>query len=93
LNYLLKYVSSDKADFQDIKSQAQYMVCTRKSRLLTTFGCFFNIEIIKTKCICKKCNQQIQYRFNHQEVYELMFSPVPKPPQIEEDIIPEDKLR
>ena len=61
LNYMLKYISANKDDFNTSLDMAKYIIATRKKRLIHTFGEFYNIKIKKSKCICNKCNQEIEY--------------------------------
>jgi len=51
LNYMLKYISSDKKDFKNEKSLAKYIVAIRGKRLTSTTGIFYNanFEEYKTK--------------------------------------------
>lgn len=61
LNYMLKYISANKNNFKTSLDMAKYIMATRKKRLIHTFGEFYNIKIKKSKCICYKCNQEIEY--------------------------------
>ncbi len=61
LNYMLKYISANKNDFKTPLDFAKYMMATRKKRLIHTFGDFYKFKIKKTKYICNKCNQEIEY--------------------------------
>lgn len=64
LNYMLKYISSNKNDFQNIPQMANYIYTTRKQKLITKFGSFFDVKFPKAPCLCKKCGSPIEYIYD-----------------------------
>ncbi|MFA5174313.1 MAG: protein rep [Candidatus Pacearchaeota archaeon] len=61
LNYMCKYISANKDDFETELDLAKYIFQTRKRRLIHTFGEFYKIKIQIKKQICPHCNQPIEY--------------------------------
>lgn len=57
LNYVLKYTSSNKDDFQTDKQIAEYMKYTYKKKLVKLFGVFHNLKIPKDRLQCYSCKQ------------------------------------
>ena len=89
INYLLKYVSSNKEDFKSLQSMAQYIMAIRHKRLINVFGCFFKDKIpplTKKKQICPKCNQEIEFYYDSQETYDLLNPRTTEPPPNLEEI-------
>jgi hypothetical protein len=58
LNYMLKYISTGKGDFQTVEDQALYIKTVHNTRLINKFGIFYNVKIIVVKPIytCNICN-------------------------------------
>ena len=82
LNYMCKYISANKDDFQTSLDMAKYIIVTRKKRLIHTFGEFYNIEIKSKKQICSHCNQEIEYVIDFEvvcHIEESMNKPDPPP--------------
>ena len=71
LNYMLKYISSNKNDFETVLDMAKYMVAIKGKRLIQTFGCFHKIKFEKQICICNKCHQRIEYIID-QEIISII---------------------
>lgn len=68
LNYMCKYISSNKDEFDTPKDLAMYISSTRKRKLINSFGCFFNAKFTKTVCYCSKCESVINFIID----FELM---------------------
>lgn len=74
LNYMLKYVSSNKEDFQTLDGLAQYIMHSKGKRLVSSFGLFYNLKIPKVSDIpiyCPHCNTKIEFIFDLQLISEL----------------------
>jgi hypothetical protein len=71
LNYMLKYISSNKEDFSSVKAMAEYISGSRKKKLINTFGMFFKDKIKPQKCMCFMCSQEIIYSLDF-EISELL---------------------
>jgi hypothetical protein len=69
LNYMLKYISANKEDFQTPEDMAEYIFVTHKKKLINTFGLFYNLKVVKTPCICSKCEGYITFH----RIEELFF--------------------
>jgi len=87
LNYMLKYVSMDKENFQSIQSEARYIIATRGKRLVSSFGTFYKIKLPKLlniPRICPYCNKSIELTYNSILVSELLSreSPPPNNPSV-----------
>ena len=78
LNYMLKYISSNKDDFNDGKEIAEYIYHTRKKRLINCFGLFFKLKVKKSENICYKCGCHVSYIVDF-EVSELLNGNKPPP--------------
>jgi len=78
LNYMLKYVSSNKDDFNNEKEIAEYIYYTRKKRLINGFGLFFKIKTKKSDNICYKCGCHVSYIVDF-EISELIKESRPPP--------------
>lgn len=62
LNYMLKYVSKGKGDFDGedpIDMEAEYVASTRNKRLINATGIFFNFKFRKGLDICEECGGEI----------------------------------
>lgn len=88
LNYLLKYISSNKESFDSIDAQAEYINAIHHRMLLNPFGCFYKIPKIKQKPLCMICKGTVSYTLDMQIVYLLRGNPWPgfddPPPELEE---------
>jgi len=74
-NYMLKYISANKDDFGEHEDSyiqvAEYMVGSRKKRLVNTFGFFFNFKSDLYPIFCLHCGARIHYIFDDLLSYEL----------------------
>lgn len=62
LNYLLKYISSNKDDFSSDEDLADYTCGIRKQKLINAFGIFFKTKSKgKTYEICYNCGDKVTY--------------------------------
>ena len=59
LSYVLKYISSDKAEFLDDFSFAIAILFTRKKKLINTFGIFYDYDPPKVSLDCSKCGGKL----------------------------------
>lgn len=84
LNYMLKYISSDKGDFQNVESMARYIVATRKMKLISTFGLFYKAKFQKIKPICLNCGEEINFIFDLElmSLYRKQIEKIPDPPDL-----------
>lgn len=64
LNYMLKYISSNKDDFSSSLDIAKYIFLTRKRKLVNSFGCFFGVKFQKPVYFCQSCNSKIYFVFD-----------------------------
>lgn len=87
VDYLTKYISIDKTQFNNSKDLAQYIYSTRKQKLISSFGSFsFHhkdyklILTLKPIYICKKCGQLVQFSIDT-EALRLINSSNPPPAQ------------
>jgi frataxin-like iron-binding protein CyaY len=82
LNYMLKYISTNKEDFQSVKGEARYIMAIKGKRLVSSFGSFYKIKLPKLlgiPKICPHCNQPIEFIYNSMLVAELMQEKNPPP--------------
>lgn len=71
LNYMLKYVGANKDDFDTPEEMAQYIVATRKRKLINLFGEFAKEGYKPPKkidCYCNKCMEKIDFTFDYDAV-------------------------
>jgi hypothetical protein len=68
LNYVLKYVASNKENFYSPKEFADYMSVTYKQKLVNTFGVFFRAKFVKQDCYCYICLKKIDFIYDQQVV-------------------------
>lgn len=61
LNYMCKYISSNKDDFFSDKDTAIYINSTRKNRLITSFGLFYRVNVPKFPMVCVACGGIINF--------------------------------
>lgn len=71
LNYMCKYISSNKDDFLTDKDTANYIMSTRKLRLISSFGLFYKCKIPNPHQICSHCGGEIHYSAD-QEVLAIV---------------------
>lgn len=64
LNYMLKYISANKGDFLDVKMMATYIYESRRQKLISKFGLFFDMKFDKVPCTCYKCYQNISFTYD-----------------------------
>lgn len=76
LNYVLKYVSANKGDFQSPEQFAQYIFSTRKQKLINMFGTFFKFKPQKTTFLCKKCGGDIEFVYDMELLSMIESRPV-----------------
>ena len=87
LNYMLKYVSVDKADFGTQEDRyiqvAEYIMGTRKKRLVNATGCFYNLKMVIEREICQACGGKIYYIFDIEVSFAINKNgePPPDPPK------------
>lgn len=81
LNYMAKYISSNKDEFETSKDIAKYIIATRKKRLINSFGLFYNHKFKTKKYCCPKCNEDISFIFDF-EVMNFYDDPENKPPDL-----------
>lgn len=82
LNYMCKYISANKDEFNSDKDVAIYINSTRKHRLINSFGLFYKLKIKKSPFICKECGQEVHFSIDKELFCNTnnRFSP-PPPPQ------------
>jgi len=68
LKYSLKYVSAYKDSFDNIDDFVDYILKTRKKRLLNTFGCFYNYKPTKKACVCWFCKKEIEFIMDYEVI-------------------------
>lgn len=78
LNYMLKYISVNKDNFLTPLDMAKYIKATYKKKLINVFGIFFKHKFEKMKCICWKCNEEIEFCYDSEVI--LRFIESIKPP-------------
>ena len=75
LNYMLKYISSNKDEFKDAESVAEYIHYTRKQKLVNVGGCFFKFfkgkVKVKSHYCCPICQSEIKFTYYHPPYYPL----------------------
>lgn len=64
VGYLTKYISINKDDFLDVKGFAKYIFCTRRKKLISAFGMFYNHKISKPIYYCNICEARVFYFFD-----------------------------
>lgn len=65
LNYMLKYISSSKEDFTDVKSYSQYLFYSYKRRLISSFGLFYKHKPSKKLIhVCVHCQKNISFCYD-----------------------------
>ena len=67
LNYMLKYISANKDDFENELQVAQYIKITRKQKLFITFG-LSKVVVTKVVRYCPKCKSPYSFLFDLQIV-------------------------
>lgn len=81
LNYVLKYVSANKNDFEDEKAFAEYIFYSKKQKLINAFGKFHNINkyflwasLLEAdkKEVCSRCLSEDCFLMFDQKVIEWM---------------------
>jgi hypothetical protein len=80
INYMLKYVSASKENFKTPEDMAVYMVCSQKTRLISTFGLLYSFKFPKVKYVCSCCGKNIDFIADRQVVFnyiDVMASVVP----------------
>jgi len=72
LNYMLKYISANKDDFDRIEDVAFYIKHTRKQKLLNSFG-FLRLELkyLKEVWNCRKCKTPLVFTFDLQIISQI----------------------
>ncbi len=84
LNYMLKYISTQKEDFLSVYFEALYIKTIKGKRLITAFGGWYKIDLskyqLKNKIICKACNQEIEFRYDLEEVSRIFYEQSKPPP-------------
>jgi hypothetical protein len=84
LNYMLKYISTQKEDFQSVYFEALYIKSIKGKRLITAFGGWYKIDLIKfslkCKIICNKCNSEIIFEYDPEEVSRILYEQSKPPP-------------
>jgi hypothetical protein len=78
LNYMLKYISANKDDFLTPLDMAKYIKATYKRKLINVFGIFFKHKFGKIKCICWRCNKEIEFCYDYELI--MRFQESIKPP-------------
>jgi len=66
LNYMLKYVSSNKDDFETVEQTAEYINGIRKQRLVNTVGVFFNRKYRIEPMRCPCCGSSVIFEFDYE---------------------------
>jgi len=64
LNYMVKYISANKDEFNSVHDLAVYINATKDQRLISSFGMFRKMKIIKGILRCSKCGERIYYTFD-----------------------------
>lgn len=83
LNYMLKYISANKDDFDTPEDIAVYIKSTYKRRLINTFGMFYRLKLKKPIYVCPKCNQIVHFFMDFTVMMELLkVQDSVKPPDI-----------
>jgi hypothetical protein len=84
LNYMLKYISANKDDFNTPLDMAKYILSTRKMKLISTFGMFFKAKFEIIKPVCPHCNMQIYFVFDFEvmNIYRDALNRPPDPPDL-----------
>jgi hypothetical protein len=77
LNYMCKYISSNKDDFHTLDDLAHYIHYTYKRRLITSFGQFYNIKLKVSVRKCPFCSEIIEFIFDAEVVHLLETKPDP----------------
>lgn len=86
LNYMLKYISANKDDFTSSFDLAKYIVVTRKRRLVSTFGGFYNIKVQQEIYTCVHCGHDVEYILDFEVVSRFLeFNDLETPPPILDD--------
>lgn len=85
LNYLLKYITSNKEDFNSPRHMALYLKTTHNQRLLSSIGFFYNPEVREilkrhTPLICSKCGSEISCCITFDSEIIELFKKEPEPP-------------
>lgn len=68
LDYISKYVSSNKDNFFTHEHHAEYIFYNFKRKLFSTFGIFFKYIFMKPLYVCPKCEGFINYSFDYQVI-------------------------
>lgn len=73
INYVLKYISTPKKNFQNIRQFAQFISVTYRHKLFVPFGEFwdFTKSKIKSVCICHECDSIIRFQLDFSLQEEL----------------------
>ena len=80
LNYMLKYISANKNDFDRPEDLAEYIYLTRKQKLLNVFGFFFKYKPPKEQKICRFCKGNVSYIWDMQIVAQIKSEQMRNPP-------------
>lgn len=85
LNYMLKYVSSNKDDFDLILDKAFYVLYTKGHRLITTFGRLYNCSVRSLVVYkCHSCNSNVNFSTDIQVITEFRNQQEVRPPDANE---------
>ena len=82
LNYMLKYISANKDEFQTIEATTTYILETRKKRLISTFGIFYKYKPQKLPKTCVYCGAKVTYEYDpdiSRIISEAENEPLPPP--------------
>lgn len=71
LNYMCKYISANKDDFSTDRDIAQYIMATRKLRLISTFGLFYNVEVAVQPFVCPHCGCEVHFSACQELILEI----------------------
>lgn len=67
LNYLLKYITISKENFDSVFSMSEFLIVTHKQRLIQSAGFFYNHDEVKfllrktSSSVCPKCGFEITF--------------------------------
>lgn len=101
LEYILKYLGANKDDFSTPEDLAEYIIYTRKKKLINLFGSDLKKKFInelriwlknhpyKPEFYCKKCGSLLEFHSKDQETI-LLFEDHLRPPDPQDS--PEEKL-
>jgi hypothetical protein len=80
LNYMCKYISANKNDFQTEKDMAVYINCTRKHRLISSFGLFYKCKVPVQPYVCPHCKGIIHFCADQEVISIIERSLIEKAP-------------